>query len=367
MDDGSINVDRAYLSRQEQESKVPTLDRLEGFENKPAIRIGAYADASLGTIDLNAKANFVKVDKEFQAELAMSPATLGNIPVLNSDAQIRSTTLDGLLSNVRSGSLENLYFSLYESVPLQASNMLTTNGGNAVESEYYRLYNNFKYAQYYRNGYNNIVYKRTELLQASMALDPSADLALPFGYATPNRQGGDFDLNAKWNDAVAVRALVGYYTADELKSDDYLDFATGTKFVHFGGGLNADLARLLKMDRVWGLELGGSYEMAKESDGLKRKSSRMMAGLDVTWNKVSLLTGFQMLTLKFGTPFFGVLKESSEQLALGGIRYKLATGAYATIEYGYITNSIDYLDANGHSSTMDLNKNVIMADVTVKF
>ena len=55
-------------------------------------------------------------------------------------------------------------------------------------------------------------------------------------------------------------------------------------------------------------------------------------------------------------------------LALGGIRYKIAAGAYATVEYGYMTNSIDYLDANtGKSATMDMSKNIIMADVTVKF
>ncbi len=365
-DDGSINTDQAYLSVQEEEIKVPTLDRLEGFENKPAIRVGAFADAALGSIDVNAKANFVKVDKEFQAEMAMSPATLGSIPVLNSDAQIRSTTLDGLLSSVRSGSLENLYFSLYESVPLQSANMLTSNSGNSIESEYYRLYNNFKYAHYYRNGYNNIAYKRTELLLASSALDPSADLALPFGYATPNRTGGDIDLTGKWNDAVALRVLAGFYNADELEVTDSLDFITGTKYMKFGGGANVDIARLLAMGKEWGIQLGGSYEMSKETDGFERTSSRMMAGLDVTWNSISLLTGFQMLNLEFGKPYMAVLEGTSEMLALGGVRYKIAAGAYATVEYGYITNSIDYIGAAG-SATMDLTKNVIMADVTVKF
>ena len=106
--------------------------------------------------------------------------------------------------------------------------------------------------------------------------------------------------------------------------------------------------------------------MSKETDGFERTSTRMMAGLDVTWNSISLLTGFQMLNLEFGKPYMAVLEGTSEMLALGGIRYKIAAGAYATVEYGYITNSIDYIGAAG-AATMDLTKNVIMADVTVKF
>ena len=106
--------------------------------------------------------------------------------------------------------------------------------------------------------------------------------------------------------------------------------------------------------------------MSKETDGFERTSSRMMAGLDVTWNRVSLLTGFQMLNLEFGKPYLAILDGTSEMLALGGLRYKITAGAYATVEYGYITNSIDYVGTSG-AATMELSKNVIMADVTVKF
>ena len=364
--DGTIDADEGYLSYKDVKKIEPVIEKIAGTENKPAIHVNAFADGSFGAIDFDAKANFLKVDKDFQAELAMTPATLGNIPVLNSGAEFSSTTLDGLLSNVRSGSLENLYFTLYESVPLNSSNMLTAGGGSALESEYYRLYNNFKYAQYYRNGYNNVVLKRSELLSASAALNPASDMALPFGYATPNRTGGDIDLTGKWNDAVALRVLAGFYNADELEVTDTYDFITGTKYMKFGGGANVDIARLLAMGKEWGIRLGGSYETTKETDGFERTASRMMAGLDVTWNSVSLLTGFQMLNLEFGKPYLAVLEGTSEMLALGGIRYKIAAGAYATVEYGYMTNSIDYISAAG-AATMDLTKNVIMADVTVKF
>ena len=364
--DGS-SADRGYYTYKEVNKEKANLHKVAGLDNKSAMHVVAFGDGSMAGIDLGVKVNGVMTDKDFQAELAMTPASLGNVPVLNSDAEFKATTIDGLLSGLRSGSLENLYFTLYESVPFNSSNMLVKSKMTR-ESEYYRLYNNFKYAQYYRNGYNNVLLRRSELLQTSLALNPATDIAMPFGYATPNRKGGGIDLTGKWNDAVAVRVLGDFYSADELDATDSLDFITGTKYIKAGGGVNVDFARLLAMGKEWGIQLGGSYETTKETDGFERTSSRMMAGLDVTWDRVSLLTGFQMLDLEFGKPYLAVLEGTSEMLALGGIRYKIAAGAYATVEYGYMTNSIDYLDANtGKSATMDMSKNIIMADVTVKF
>ena len=326
----------------------------------------------MGSIDFDANANVIKVDKDFQAELAMTPAVLSNIPVLNSDASFSTPMADELLSGVRSGSLENLYFTMYESVPLNSSNMMVKDP-TIYESEYNRLYNNFKYAQYYRNGYNNMTLKRTDLLATTTVLDPSTNIAMPYGYATPNRTGGDIDLNGKWNDAVAFRVVFGLYMADSVNLlENPTDFATGTQYMRVGGGLNVDVARLANLSKDLGVKLGGSYEMANEKDGLERSSSRIMAGLDLSWKQVALLTGFQMLSLDFGVPYMGVLDKSSEMLLLTGLRYKLGAGAYATVQYGRLSNSIDYMNmdmATGATSSakLDISKNIIMADVTVNF
>ena len=139
-----------------------------------------------------------------------------------------------------------------------------------------------------------------------------------------------------------------------------------------GGGLNVDVARLANLSKDLGVKLGGSYEMANEKDGLERSSSRIMAGLDLSWKQVALLTGFQMLSLDFGVPYMGVLDKSSEMLLLTGLRYKLGAGAYATVQYGRLSNSIDYMNmdmATGATSSakLDISKNIIMADVTVNF
>ena len=370
--DGSVNADRGYFSYRTTTEIKASMDQIATAQNKGALRVNLYADASMGSIDFDAKANVIKVDKDFQAELAMTPAVLSNIPVLNSDASFSTPMADELLSGVRSGSLENLYFSMYESVPLNSSNMMVKDP-TAYESEYYRLYNNFKYAQYYRNGYNNVTLKRTDLLATTTVLDPSTNIAMPYGYATPNRTGGDIDLNGKWNDAIALRVVFGLYMADSVNLlENPTDFATGTQYMRVGGGLNVDVARLANLSKDLGVKLGGSYEMANEKDGLERSSSRIMAGLDLSWKQVALLTGFQMLNLDFGVPYMGVLDKSSEMLLLTGLRYKLGAGAYATVQYGRLSNSIDYMNmdmATGATSSakLDISKNIIMADVTVNF
>ena len=353
-----------YVVRAED---VQVMKQVAAAHNKGALRVCLYGDGSFGSIDFDAKANVIKVDKEFQAEQAMTPAVLANIPVLNSEASFTSSNLDVLLSGVRSGSLENLYFTMYESVPLNSSNMMVKDP-SAYESEYNRLFNNFKYAQYYRNGYNNVTLKRAEMLETSMALDPSNNMALPFGYATPNRTGGDIDLNGKWNDAVALRVVFGMYMADSVNLLECpACFATGTQYMRVGGGVNVDAARLANLAKDFGIKVGGSFERTQEEKGWERTSTRIMAGLDLSWKQVSLLTGFQMLNLEFGVPYVGVLDKSSEMLILTGIRYKLGAGAYATVEYGRMKNTIDYRDMAAQAASLDITKNIIMADVTVNF
>ena len=365
--DGEVKADCGYFSKKPVTETEPEMTQLMAAHNKGALRVSLYGDGSFGSIDLDAKANVIKVDKDFQAEQAMTPAVLANIPVLNSDATFASSNLDVLLSGVRSGSLENLYFTMYESVPLNSSNMMVKDP-SIYESEYNRLYNNFKYAQYYRNGYNNVTLKRAEMLETSMALDPSNTMALPFGYATPNRTGGDIDLNGKWNDAVALRVVFGMYMADSVNLlENPTTFATGTQYMRVGGGVNVDAARLANLAKDFGVKVGGSFERTQEEKGWERTSTRIMAGLDLSWKQVSLLTGFQMLNLEFGVPYAGILDKTSEMLILTGLRYKLGAGAYATVEYGRMKNTIDYRDMAAQAASLDISKNIIMADVTVNF
>ena len=364
--DGTPDYDQGYLTYVDSYSEEPKITELASLENKSAVRLNLFGEGTWNDLELKFSGNVLYVDKNFQAELAMTPATLSNIPVLNSDAAFTSSSLDTLLSSLRSGSLENLYFTLYQSVPLMSSNMLLKDP-TQTESEYYRLYNNYKYAHYYRNGYNNVTLKRSELLEESMALDPTADIALPFGFATPNRKGGDIDFIAKWNDAISARFVFGLYSAENLALTDTSVFISGTDYIRFGGGINVDIGRLMH-NSVLGLEVGGSYELTTETGYLERDASRAMFGFKASaLDRYALLGGFQMFTRTFGNPYLGILNEVSEMLILVGPQIKIASGAYFSFQYGYLTNSIDYVDLLGQSATLDIDKNIIMADVTVRF
>ena len=93
-------------------------------------KIGLHIDADVGfrtsEWSVSGKVNGMMVDKGFQAEAAMSPVSMGLTSVLNSNSQYGSdnATMGALLQSARSGSLENIYFSMYESVPLAAYNMM---------------------------------------------------------------------------------------------------------------------------------------------------------------------------------------------------------------------------------------------------
>ena len=201
-----------------------------------------------------------------------------------------------------------------------------------VQSADFELFNNYKYAHYYRNGYNHKTMKRMELLALSNAYDPSVNMALPYGYATPNRTGGDIDVTFDWNDAVKVRALGGYYSAKEIEGDTVY-FASGSSYLRLGGGALVALGELLKWGRV--LDVSASYEQVKEDGYLKREKSAITAGLNADiYGPLALLGGLHYLKADFGVPYGGFLTGSNEMLVLGGPKVKIATGAYLTVQYG---------------------------------
>ncbi|HQB65446.1 MAG TPA: hypothetical protein PK616_06125, partial [Fibrobacteraceae bacterium] len=115
-------------------------------------------------------------------------------------------------------------------------------------------------------------------------------------------------------------------------------------------------------------QFGTSYEMTNESGYLGRSVSRMMVGFDASYKNWSLLTGFQMFDRDYEKPYFGIIHNTSEKLAMTGVRYKFSAGAYATLQHGYMINAVDYLDLlSGAVKTLEINKNILMADVTVNF
>jgi len=329
------------------------LSLIEEINGQTALLGNAFVSYNEDQIEVKLSGHFLKTDKDFESELASSPAFLPNLPILNSDA-----TLDANLQQFRTSSLENMYYSLYYTLPLTAMTIINGEQGSPsglCKGSRDRLYqavcldNNYKLAHYYRNAYTQRTYTRLERMDTSFAsrLDPSVNLALPYGYATPDRTGGDADLIFVWNKAVNIRGIFGKYSSE---NSDY---------TRLGGGAEVNVARLVDLSNA--LAVSASYEQSKQESIIQ--TNRIMAGFKVgIWRGLSLLGGFQQLSKEFETPYLGVINKIGERLVIGGPQIKISERANFDLQYGLLSNSIE-----GSGITYDLDKTIMSAAVKVEF
>ena len=344
-----------------------------------ALNVSPYVNGDIGSIKFDLKGTFVMNDKDFWSEQAASNYYVGNTTILNGDALITGSN-EAVVERFRSGSLENMYFAIYNTNVLQQQNLMSKNEGDAVldqgkKESYYtfgRLNNNYKLGHFYKNGYKAVAYKHQEYLAAAEFVDPSVNMAMPMGLATPDRKGLSVNGNVGWNDAVTLNVRFSTYHAEEQNVD----------FTTIGAGLGFNAAPLLGLDRR--LILQGSYEGTEESDNLKRKSTRIVAGLTAdVWGPFAVLGGFQSLKKEFGNGGLVlneagsvIVKDIDEMLAMGGLQIKLGAGATFDLQGGLMTNTVNY-DALGvaddgvtpimKSEKLGLDKLLLMGNVTVLF
>lgn len=322
-----------------------------------ALLLGVNAFADIAGIEADLNVHYLDNSEEFASEMASTPSFLGGTPIFNSDAQFNAVNLQNL-EYIRSGSLENMYFSVYQSQTLTQKNLIGKGGtvnSPPATSEDYRLYNNFKMAHFYRNGYNNQTFQVSELGSKIDYLDPSLDLALPLGYATPDRSGFDLALDLSWNDAVTLN---GRFASHKMKSMDQISY---TKI---GVGIGCEIDEIVGYSKTLDLQL--SYEGSTETKGMERKSSRIMAGTNTgLWRGLSLLLGYQALSMEYG---FSDVKKSTESLMLVGPQVEITTGAKFSAQYGLMSNKVEYTDiADGMEKELAINKSLIMANLSVQF
>ena len=337
-----------------------------------ALNANLFVKGSFSGLNFKLDAGYLMNDKEFWSELASSPNYLGNGIIFNANA-LYGDADQAVVSNFASGNLENLYFMVYNTNILTANTLMSSgtatvlSGNSDATNLYYRLYNNYKLAHFYRNGYDANTMKKLEAAEALLLMDPSVNLALPYGAATPDRKGFSVSLDADWNSAITLNARFSQYTAE----------ANDNKFTTLGAGLGVDVGRLIpSLGRK--LEIQGSFEKATEDSFLKRSSQRIVGGLTVDiWGPFALQAGAQMLTKNFeglgglpvGTSF---IQKVDEMLVLGGPKIRIAPASYVTVRYGMLKNGVDYkaLSADGTSfedKELSVDKNIITGEVTVNF
>ena len=352
--------------------------KASSLDNKGALLANAFVSFDQKPFEAKFSGHFLNVNKGFEAELAASPAYLPYLPILNSDANLSYAEYS--LEQFRAGSLENMYYSLYYTLPLNAMTIVSGNQGShhyvicnsksgAQTTAFYQaacLDNNYKLAHYYRNAYTQQTYTRLERESDPhfAFLDPSVNMALPYGFATPDRKGGGANLNFAFNKAINVKGVFGIYSSEE------------SDYTRFGGGLEVDVARLAGLSKA--LVVSGSYEQNKEEKGLfNPQTDRIMAGAKIgIWRGLSLIGGFQQLSKEFKNPYviiddpdaghYFAVDKTSEILAIGGPQIKISERANFSLQGGLLTNTISFI-IDGAKEELDLDKYIVSGTVTVEF
>jgi len=334
--------------------------------SKPSIRTDSIASlpdidgtAMLATIDVllprnlaNAglKLDFIKNDENFVSELAQNPVYYTPASVLNASA----------VDLIRGTTLENLYFATYTNDPLTqynlANNSATTSSMSGNPYRYERLNNNKK-AHFLRSGYTNTLMTPSELRSVSVEmLDPGVNLSMPFGLATPNRQGVLLKAECSLlQDKLGINVFANKIEQLQTESVPY------ASFLDAGGGFVVEVGKFIGLSQT--IRLNGGYGTSTETDGYERSVNRTSAGLRAgIWNKLFFLVGMEMLNKDYGSSL-GEATTGKEMLLLFGPEFELARGSYINLQSGLL----NYEFKNGDNEPINFNRNLISADVRIKF
>lgn len=364
----------AYVSIISKTEKKQLSEEI-GDENGMGFFVEPYVRGTFGKLNVELKGMYLQNDENFWSEMASAPTYRGNTVILNANGLYADDVYSNLVSAFGMSSLENLYFQVYNSNPMNATNIMSPANANALtdgwESAYLfsRLYNNYKNAHFYRNGYHGDTQKRLEAMATSLLMDPSVNMTLPYGLATPDRKGFAVALDVDWSEAADLNVRFSQFSQDAIDNT----------FTEYAVGLGVDVGRLIGLNRK--LLVQGSYSHAEEDAFLERKTDRIMAGatLDIV-GPLSLLAGFQTVTKEYGVPLFvtenAAIEKNEEMLLRVGPRIKIAPASYISLQYGMLTDKVEFMRTgvgeDGESPVqvsdeLSLDKNVIMAEVTVTF
>ena len=355
-----------------------TVTKNEDYANQDGKSFYAdlFVKGDINDIDFKVNAGYFQTDSGFWSEQASSPVYQGRSTIFNANASYGNPTESLILGTFGASSLENLYFNVYNSTTLQATNLMNSTDLKNVLSDrdesgasmYANLYNNYKNGHFYRNGYSGITAKKKEL-DPLMVLDPSVGLALPLGLATPDRKGITAKADVNWADKVSFNARVNIVT--QSNALNYSTLVVGeNKFTEYAVGLGVDVGALAALDRQ--ILVQGSVAMGSESAFLKRKTSRFVGGVTADiWGPFSFLGGVQMYTKEFGFGYpvaaTAVVNKATEMLVLAGPRVKLAPLSYLSLQGGMLKNELDYTIPGVSANKISISKLVLLADVTVNF
>ena len=246
---------------------------------------------------------FMNNDRNYINEMAQSPSFLGQ-RIMNNENDFSSANYAGLYTT---------YDAMYDYVF-----KFTPSSNNDWTKEPHR-----------KISYINAILTPDEIEKALsdaaaadsgafICMDPTLQLVLPYGPATPNRTGPKGDLDVKFFDG-GIDAGLSFAKLSEVESEvmSFVDTLgipqtitlAKTEYLHFGGGLSIDIATWAKALNSFKLSVGYLMNNA-ENPGLPvnniplYKSSNNMLNLGFYYNfykRFSLLAGYQTIKNKSET------------------------------------------------------------------
>ncbi len=223
----------------------------------------------------------------------------------------------------------------------------------------------YNLAPFAKNSWSNRVYTRSELNLISALTDPALQLAMPNGYATANRKGGDVDFKVGFKNFVELNAIASMYK--QVKAD--IGFKEA-EYMEYGGGLKFDVFKMLGFDRP--LELSGSYKHSSKKQSLDDSFAGQFASLEGELKldyisgglyfqylpRLGLAGGIQMIDMELNevasvtksSPFAGYvtpLIKGKQMQWMAGLDYTIAKGVFFALNFGIITVENTYNTSTG--------------------
>lgn len=310
------------------DSSRPDIDNTVNVRHADIVGSAAYCGLNLQSRLFNAlrvdmDLRYLQNDLSFRNELAQSPTFFGR-RIMNIESDSMTPGNPAIVFPNHYSTFDALYHHVFKFCPAKNTNR-------------------WAQAPFAKNAYANMVYTHDELRTiAAGNLDPSLQLVMPFGPATPNRRGVVVDCGAQSKDSGAqVKALLS--ALSEEKPDLVPGAGTTSRFLQAGAGLKVDLSKWLKR-LPYPLRLSGSFTRSSA-----KNTSRFVVTSDFTnagifwkfWKQTALLGGLQVIDNTFTINDARLYQKQIHWST--GIAWSVTQGAD-------VTGSIGRIIVNGSSS-----------------
>lgn len=285
-----------------------------------AINIGATVGLTPSKIfGIILHGSAISNDQNFRNVLAQTPSFVGE-RIMNIENDI-----DGSISHY--STFDALYHTVFKFCPSNSSNLYAKSP--FMKNSYYRgIMDENVLNSFLKSGY-----------------DPSVQLIMPLGPATPNRVGFNADLKLMLlNDGIEGTGLISLLNEKTAELDSVGKEFSKTDFTQFGGGLKIDLSKMISVFK-YPFEFSGSYVLSSASNDANPVKNEITSGFTNLglryqfWKKTSLVGGFQLINNKATHDTVEIAQDMSHWVA--GLEWKVSDGASLEATVGQIIIDTD--------------------------